>query len=447
LSAPTAEAAEQGSGYARGARILAIGIGVTGLVTYAYFSLASHALNDEEYGRISLLWSAILITVSVLYRPVEQLLSRTIADRDARGLTGSHHLRVAATIQLALGVVFVIGALIARGPLQDDLLGGSATLYWILIVAVLAYAASYFARGFLAGHHWFPLYGALVFFEACARVMFAVLAVAGVASGENFVAMGMAAAPIVSLVVVPWALTRHVRSTGEGSAAALDAATADEPTAEAGDADFTLAHGATFASAVLMIMIAEQTFLNAGPLLLKATTEHGGAALAGFAFNVLLIARAPLQLFQAIQTSILPHLTKSHAGGEADQFRRSINVTLGAIAVFALCVALAMLVLGPWLMGLFFGSEFDYDRGGLVLVSLGMGFYLAAATLNQASLARGRAPHAAACWVGAALVYVVALTAWKWDNRILQVEVAYLSGALLLCGLLYGLYRATDAKT
>jgi O-antigen/teichoic acid export membrane protein len=426
--------------YARGAQILAVGIGVTGLVTYAYFSLASHALSDEDYGRISLLWSAVFITVSVLYRPVEQLLSRTISDRDARGLSGSHHLRVAATIQLALGVVFAVGALVARGPLQDDLLGGSETLYWVLIVAVLAYAASYFARGYLAGHHWFPLYGALVFLEACARVMFAVLAVAGVASGASFVALGIAAAPIVSLVVVPWALTRHVRA-GEGSAAALDAATADEPTAEA---DFTLAHGAGFAGAVLVIMVAEQTFLNAGPLLLKATTETGGAALAGFAFNVLLIARAPLQLFQAIQTSILPHLTKSRATGEAEQFRRSINVTLGAIAVFAACVALAMLSLGPWLMDLFFGSEFDYDRGGLVLVSVGMGMYLAAATLNQAALARGLAARAAACWVAAALAFTVGLVAWEWDDRILQVEVVYLCGALVLCSLLYALYRSSD---
>jgi O-antigen/teichoic acid export membrane protein len=339
----------------------------------------------------------------------------------------------------------VAGALLARDTLQHDLLGGSETLYWILITAVLAYAASYFTRGYLAGHRMFGLYGGLVFFEACARVMFAVLAVVGLASGESFVALGMAAAPIVSLVVVPWAVTRHAKATvaAPGTAAALDAATGDEPSAEAaGDTDFTLAHGSGFAAAVLVIMIAEQTFLNAGPLLLKATTDTNGAALAGFAFNVLLIARAPLQLFQAIQTSILPHLTKSHAGGEADQFRRSINVTLAAIAVFALCVALTMLALGPWLMDLFFGSDFHYDRGGLVLVSLGMGLYLAAATLNQAALARGAAARAAACWVAAAAAFVVGLVAWTWDDRILQVEVVYLAGALVLCTLLYALYRS-----
>src|SRR3954451_3605905 len=115
-------------------------------------------------------------------------------------------------------------------------------------------------------------------------------------------------------------------------------------------------------------MVSEQTFLNAGPLLVKVT-EGGarGVALAGFVFNVLLIARAPLQLFQAIQTSILPHLTRLRAGGESDPFRRSVNVTLAAIAVFAAGVALVMLALGPWLMHVLFGGNFDYGRGGLVL--------------------------------------------------------------------------------
>ena len=80
--------------YGRGAAILSLGIGATGLITFGYFSLASYTLTDDEYGRISLLWSAIFITVSVLYRPVEQLLSRTIADHDARGVAGSEHLRV-----------------------------------------------------------------------------------------------------------------------------------------------------------------------------------------------------------------------------------------------------------------------------------------------------------------------------------------------------------------
>ena len=43
-------------------------------------------LDDDEYAQISLLWSVLFVMVSVIYRPIEQLLSRTIADRRARGL-------------------------------------------------------------------------------------------------------------------------------------------------------------------------------------------------------------------------------------------------------------------------------------------------------------------------------------------------------------------------
>jgi O-antigen/teichoic acid export membrane protein len=441
----------QGS-YGRGAAILSVGIGATGLITFGYFSLASYSLEEAEYGRITLLWSAVFITVSVLYRPVEQLLSRTIADRDARGVAGAEHLRVAATIQLALGVLFAVVALVLRGPIEDDLFGGSETLYWILIVTVLAYAASYFARGFLAGHHRFGLYGGLVLMEASSRCLFALAVAVGIAEGQTAVSLGMAAAPIVSLAVVPWALGRRLRAAPsqanprtegavrEGDPAALDAAAREEPAA-AGEPQFTLVHGSGFAVAVLLIMLSEQTFLNAGPLLVEASEGERGAALAGFTFNVLLIARAPLQLFQAVQTSILPHLTRMRASGETDPFRRSVNVTLTAIAVFAAGVALVMLAVGPLVMDLVFGGDFDYERGGLVLVSLGMGLYLAAATLNQALLAHGRAPQAAVAWVACAAAFALFLLLADFDDRVLQVELAFLGAAAVLCALLHSLYR------
>jgi O-antigen/teichoic acid export membrane protein len=428
--------------YGRGAAILSLGIGATGLITFAYFSLASYSLPKEEYGHITLLWSAVFITVSVLYRPVEQLLSRTIADRDARGVHGTEHLRIAATIQLALGVLFAVVALVLRDPIQNDLFGGSATLYWVLLVSVLAYAASYFARGYLAGHRLFMLYGGLVLMEASSRCLFALAVAIGIAEGQSAVALGIAAAPIVSLAVVPPALARRLRPDADApdaDPAALDAAARDEPSAR--EPEFTLARGAGFAASVLLIMLCEQTFLNAGPLLVKVTEDPGGAALAGFTFNVLLIARAPLQLFQAIQTSILPHLTWLRASGESDPFRRSVNLTLVAIAGFAGCVALVMLVAGPQVMDLLFGGDFDYERGGLVLVAIGMGLYLSAATLNQALLAHGMAAHASACWVTAAAGFVLFLLLAEFDDRVLQVEVAFVAAAALLSAALYGLYR------
>jgi O-antigen/teichoic acid export membrane protein len=433
--------------YGRGARILSIGIATTGLVTFAYFALASHSLSEVDYKGLSVLWSALFLIISIIYRPVEQLLSHTISSRRAQGHEG-HPLRVPLIIQASTATLFLVAALALREPIQDDVFDGSAELYWVLVVAVLAYAASYFARGWLAGHQRFGLYGGLVLLESCSRCLFALAVAIGIAEGQTVVALGMAAAPIVSLAVVPPALARRLAPRAAASdpdtaadpdPAMLDAAAREEPTAR--EPEFTLGHGAGFAAAVLLIMLCEQTFLNAGPLLVKATEGASGAALAGFTFNVLLIARAPLQLFQAIQTSILPHLTHLRASGESDPFRRSVNVTLTAIAGFAGCVAIVMLVAGPPLMDLLFGGDFDYERGGLVVVALGMGLYLSAATLNQALLAHGRAAQASSCWVGAAAGFVLFLLLADFDDRVLQVELAFVAAAALLSASLYGLYR------
>ncbi|MGH2839906.1 MAG: hypothetical protein ACRDKY_03670, partial [Solirubrobacteraceae bacterium] len=273
------------SGYVRGARILSVGIATTGLVTFAYFALAAHALEAVEYKRISLLWSVLFVIVSVIYRPIEQLLSRTIADRRARGLH-EHPVAVPLLIQAAFAAAFLAVALAFRDPLQNDLFDGSASIYWILVVGVLAYAASYFARGFLAGHQRFALYGALVFLEACSRVCFALAVVVGIADGQTAVALGIAAAPLFSLVVVPWFFMRRDPP-------------ADPQAVKETEGGLTLRHGAGFATAVFAVMVAEQTLINGAVLTVEATSSD--AILAGVVFSVLLLARAPLQLFQAIQ--------------------------------------------------------------------------------------------------------------------------------------------------
>ncbi len=137
-------------------------------------------------------------------------------------------------------------------------------------------------------------------------------------------------------------------------------------------------------------MLAEQTLMNAAVLIVEHTS---GPELAGFVFNVLLIVRAPLQLFQAVQTSILPHLTALDARENAAAFAAAIRKTVLAIAAFAGACAVALLAIGPWAMELLLGDKgFSYERGGLALVALGMGFHLVAGTLNQAALARRRAP-------------------------------------------------------
>ena len=423
--------------------VLSLGVGATGLVSYAYFALASHSLEPADYGRITLLWSAVFITVSVLYRPIEQLLARTVADRDARRAPGAPHLRVAAQVELALAAAFAGLALALRGPIEDGLFDGSAALYWTMVATVLAYAGGYFARGVLAGSRRFLAYGGLLLLEACTRVTFALAVAVGIASGASIVALGMAVAPLASLAVVSALALHGAPATAAGRPAAV-AGPGAVPGSATPEPEFTLAHGAGYAGAVLLVMASEQAFLNAGPLLVNATEAAGGAALAGFVFNAILIARAPLQLFQAVQAAILPHLARLRARGHLDRFRRSVGVTLRAIAAVAAVVVLALIAVGPEAMDLLFGGEFDYDRGGLALMGVGMGLYLAGATLTQAALADGQAGAAALRWLVALAVFVVVLVVPPIDDRVLQVEVAFATGALALFASLYPLYRRDE---
>jgi O-antigen/teichoic acid export membrane protein len=446
--APPDPAAANGKGsvgsYAAGARILTIGIASTGVFTFLYLALASHALDKASYSRISLCWAVMFVILSVIYRPIEQLLSRTIADRRARGLHG-HTLRVPALIQGSFAVVFAVVALALRHQIEQGMFGGSTALYWILVVGVLAYAASYFARGWLAGHERFDLYGALVFLESTSRFLFALAVAVGIASGQGIVGLGMAIAPFASLSVIPFAFS-HVRARGPAALEIADAAREGPVHGQLEEAavDLSIRRGAGFAVAVVGIMFAEQTLMNGGVLVVAARSGHAAitGGLTGFAFNVMLIVRAPLQLFQAIQTSILPHLTEMEARESPREFHRAIRMTVLVIAAFAAAVSLGLLAIGPPVMTALLGDKgFTYGRIGLALVGLGMGLHLVSGTLNQAALARDRSGAAAVAWLSAAVLFVVLVATPTITNVVTRVEVGYFVAALVLCGLLWGLYR------
>jgi O-antigen/teichoic acid export membrane protein len=442
--------------------MLSIGIASTGVLTLAYFAIASHLLKGArapQYSHLDVLWSVMFVIISVIYRPIEQLLSRTIADHEARGIRALP-LRVPITIQTGFALLFVAVALPLHGELAHHVFF-SETLYWVFVVGIVAYAASYFARGWLAGHRWFGLYGGLVFMESVSRIAFAIAAAVGISHGQSAIGLGIAAAPFVSLVVVPAAFARNsLRHAGAAPAperarqlvrepaagpeelpAATDAAL-EGPATEGIEevvSDLSIRRGSRFAIAVSGIQLAEQTLLNAAVLTVAATSTD--RTLPGIVFDVLLITRAPLQLFQAIQTSLLPHLaglevTQGHAA-----FARAIRVTVAAIAAFALAVAVGLLAVGPFVLHHVFHTAFAFSRPGLALIAVGMGFHLSAGALNQAALARGQAAQAAALWLLAAAIFVAWMVSGAVSDQVVRTEVGYAGAAALLCALLWSLYR------
>jgi O-antigen/teichoic acid export membrane protein len=407
--------------FGRSASLLSAGVGAAGALTYVFFSLASHNLDATAYGEIVVLWSAVFVTISVAYRPVEQLLSRTLADRIARGEDAESAIRSAARIQLAVSASLALAIMLARGPLEDGLLSGDETLYWVLFASVVSFGASFFARGYLAGTRRFPVLAALLVAESAARALFAFALALGIAEGQDAVALGVAAAPVVALALIPVLVLMQRRSTGSGAPPQTSSAA-----------------GRGFAGAVFVVMLGEQAFLNAGPLLVRAFEN---AAAAGFIFNVLMVVRAPVLIFQGVAASLLPHLTRLRARGGELAFHNSIRATLTGVGLFALATLAVVIAVGPDLMQIAFGDRFEYDRTGLAIMAVAMGFYLASTTLSQAALARGAAATAGRSWAVSAGLFLGWCLLPVVDDTARRVEVGFAGAALVLAALLWVAYR------
>jgi O-antigen/teichoic acid export membrane protein len=412
--------------YGRSAAGLTIALGLGGVLTYVFFILASHSLTEDQYGEIVVLWSVVFIVASTLYRPIEQLLARTLAERDHVGAPAGDALRTAGVIQLGICLLTVTVLLLARGPLQDQLFSNDPDFYWAMLVALTGFALAYFARGYLAGRGRFSIYAALLSSEVLLRLAFAIFVALGILDGPAPIALGIAIAPFCGLLLLPFLARGRAPEATPGTIP--------------GGADLTLGSGSAFAGAVLLMMLSEQVLVSSGALFVRAAE---GAAAAGFMFNILLVARAPLVLFQAVAASLLPHLTRLRARADRqgeDAFRESLHSTMLLIVGFAAATTVGVLAIGPQVMQIAFGDNFDYDRVGLAIVAVGMGFYLVAASLNQAALAQGQAHRAASRWILCATLFVIYNLVNPGDP-FRAVEVGYAGCSALLALLLYLVYR------
>jgi O-antigen/teichoic acid export membrane protein len=424
---------DEARSYGRTAGLLTLGLGMAGILGYLFSAVASHELPENDYGLIVVLWSIAFLATSVLFRPVEHLLAQTVAELEERGLSITHATKVAAVIQVCLAGAFTLLLLTFRSSIEQELFDGDDLYFWVLLATVLSFAASYFARGYFAGSHRMGWYATLLVVEGVVRLALSLVAAVGMAEGAALMTIAVAAAPIASLMVIPVALSRGGRAKKPHLGVPNDGMPA-----------FTLARGGGFAASVLVIMLCEQILINGGVLFVRAAED---AAAAGFIFNVLMVARAPVVLFQAIAASLLPHLTRLRSRGNQssdEAFALSVRLTLQVIGFFTAAVLIGLLAVGPTAMQIAFGDNFEYARTDLMIVGVGMGLFLAAGTLNQATLAQGQARRAAMCWVFSAAVFVLINVATNLTPY-RAVELGFTASAsVLLVGLLV-LFRHPSA--
>jgi O-antigen/teichoic acid export membrane protein len=409
----------------RDAALMSIGTLASGVLAYVFNVLAARSLGPETYGAVGALWAGMFLVAVLLFRPVEQTISRAVADQVARGEDARPAVRSAAKLTIILALAAAIGCGLAWQPITDGLFGGEPVLTVALIAGVVGYGASYFARGLAGGVRWFGGYGLVLLADGAIRVVIA-LPLLFVAS-PTIAAVAIAGAAIGG-ALAPLFSRRRTR---------LRRIEAGERTES-----YPIGEAVRFALPAGVIAGCEQILVSGGPLLVLIAGGEGAAAAAGVLFAATLLMRAPVFLFQGVAASLLPNLTTFRAQGDEERLHRATALTALALAGLAAVMAAAALVAGPLAMELLYGDEFVATRVDLALLALGIGGFLAACTFCQALLARGQGVAAAVRWSAAAVTFVV-LELSLHGTPFHRVAVAFaiasaLVGALLMASVWKG---------
>jgi O-antigen/teichoic acid export membrane protein len=404
----------------REAALLSIGTLSSGLLAYAFNVLAARSLGPEVYGAVGALWAGMFLISVLLFRPVEQTVSRAVADQVARGLDARPAVRSAAWLALGLTLLALGGMAMAWVPLTNGLFGGREVLTASLMVGVAGYAASYFARGLLGGVRWFEGYGLLLLADGGVRLVVA-LPLLFVASVE-VAAVAIAAAAIGGAVAPLFSSRRkRLKAISEGEV----------------EGSFAVGAAARFAGPAAVIAGCEQILICGGPLLVLIVGGPDAAGAAGVLFAATLLLRAPVFAFQGVAASLLPNLTTFQARGDHARLHRATMLVALCMTGFAALLALGAVVAGPWAMEVLYGPEFQATRMDLALLAIGIGGFLAAGTFCQALLAREQGGRAAALWSLGAVTFV-SLELALAGSEFHRVSVAFVVASTLVAVTLMG---------
>ncbi len=402
----------------RDAALLSIGTLASGVLAYAFNVVAARALGPTVYGAVGALWAGMFLIAVLLFRPVEQTVSRAIADQVARGADARPVVRSAGWLTLVITLAAVAAMAAAWQPLTDGLFGGEPVLTVALIAGVTGYAASYFIRGLTGGVRWFGGYGLVLLADGGIRLVLALPLI--------FVASPTIAAVAIAAAAGGGALAPLFSRRRKRLDLIKDG---EEP------AEFAVGAAARFALPAAVIAGSEQVLVSGGPLLVLIAGGPGAAYAAGVLFAATLLLRAPVFLFQGVAASLLPNLTTFQARGDQARLHRATALVALAMAGFAAVLAVGSLACGPWAMEIIYGPGFEASRVDLALLAVGIGGFLAAGTFCQALLARGQTVLAASRWSLAAVTFVgLQLTLSGSDFH--RVSVAFMAASLLVAVLL-----------
>jgi O-antigen/teichoic acid export membrane protein len=424
LAAPAKAAAKRQP--LAGAGIVSIATVASGLLTYAFLVLTARTLGPTLYGQVGVLWGAMFIGAIVLFRPLEQTISRAIADRRARDEEVRSVVRSVVFIAVAVLAVIAAATVVFQDVIANRLFGGDHVLAVMLGVGVACYGISYVVRGVLGGLMWFTGYGINLLADGLARF---VLALPLLMFPTRAVAAGAVVGAGLAGAIVPLVAGRG--RIGEALASGRPAGS------------FHVTRALGFAAPASTIAASDQLLVNGAPILV--VLGGGSGHTAGIVFAATMLVRAPVYVFQGLAAALLPNLTTLYATEGARGLRSQVLRVAGILLGLGTVVVLGAAVAGTFAMRVFYGSEFTASRWALVLLAAGVAVYLAATTFSQALLALDSASRSARAWAIAG-IGMVALYFALPGSQLMRVSASFavatgVLGVLLLVAFLKRLHR------
>lgn len=411
-----------------------IGVGVNAIAAYAFQIIAAKKLPADAYNAINSLWVLAYVATPGFLQPLEQEVSRAMADRRAKGQGGGPILwkavRLGALLVAATGVI-VVGVFVAVPETVNQLFKPTVSgfdhnmLIASFVIGLATYAAAYLARGALSGNGRFGRYGLML----AAEGVFRLVALAVVLATTSHVVQTVVDDKLTSMnaastggfglaLVVPPLLAVGVSLWRQRGLA--------EPGPDASYSELSSALAWLLASSVMAQVISYAPVFAAE--ILVGPGEHEQKLLSGFV-TAMYLARVPLLSLLAIQAALLPKLAASAAAGKHDEFRSGLMRLAVIVVGVGVIGVIAALVAGEPIGQRVFPDKWTLSSPQLALLALGFGGFMVAFTLAQGLIALKGYAKLTAGWAVGSVAFVVLMP--FGDDVFLRAEIAFLVSSLL----------------
>lgn len=391
-----------------------VAIATASVAGYALLAVVGRTLSPAQFGFFVAFWG-VLFGLGSSLATIEQEVARHAATEqdDAPGPPAWAITTSAAVLGAGAAALTLLPAVSQRLYGRPD-----GWIGLVVVVAALGFGVQFAVRGLLMGSGDVRGYSWLVVAEAGVRLVavLAIVVLVGLQLRTAAVAVGAG-----SFAWLLWA--RRVRAMVPGGG--LSPAEWRSAAARAG----SLMVGAALIASVI----------TGFPSLVTALTGSAPGAAGGAVFAALTVSRVPLLLISPIQALTVPFVVRARreAGAAGSSLlRRVLVMGSGGAVLLGVVGGVAAWLIGPWVVRLVYGNEYDVPRAAIALLVLSACLLAWAQLLSAALIALAAHRRMLTMWA----VAVTSTVIWLLASPLAVVPttaVGALIGpcAALACGL------------